>query len=485
MPNYSRLRPSKYDDARRLEIEQKISKDLLALRAGLTKHIREQREPGADTHATVRIATWNLRDFGKAKRGPRLDEAIYYIAEIISFFDIVALQEVYRDLTEFGELLRVLGSDWDYLMTDASTDNRGNDERMVFLFNRNRVRWRHLAGELALSGDQRLLLPNSFDLTPPAGVRLELPPGTEFARVNDLKIKTTTNSKGTKLTEEVVYAIPPGTKVTLPEGAELVFKDYAAAVSPDGTIDLKSGVVRELGAGSAARLPPAAVVSEETNLARTPFLITLQAGWLKLSLTTVHIYFGDDAKDSLKLLRRQEEIRALTRVLADKAGDEHDNDADNYFILLGDFNIVSKEHGTMQALEDNGFKVPEKIRQIPAGSNVSRKKYYDQMAVWEGKTKRRQFFRNYTAIEVVAAGVFDFYDHVFRQGAAADPDGSEEAWYRQRMTEIGNKKVYSYGGDWRTYHMSDHLPMWIELRSDFSDRYLENIQKTKPADPTG
>jgi hypothetical protein len=53
------------------------------------------------------------------------------------------------------------------------------------------------------------------------------------------------------------------------------------------------------------------------------------------------------------------------------------------------------------------------------------------------------------------------------------------------MTEIGNQKVYSYGGDWRTYHMSDHLPMWIELRSDFSDRYLENIQKTKPAGPAG
>lgn len=481
MPNYTKLRPSRYDDPRRLEIERKIAADLLALRAALGKHIREQREPGADGHGTVRIATWNLRDFGKKKRGPRLDEAIYYIAEIISAFDVVALQEIYRDLTEFNEVLRVLGGDWDYLMTDASTDARGNDERMVFLFNRNKVRWRNVTGELALSSEQRLLLPNSFDLTPAAGVRLDLPPGTEFGRVNDLKIKTKTTVRGTTLEEEVVYTIPPGTMVTLPEGAELVFRGYAAAVSADGSIDLKSGSVRELGAGSAVRLPPAAMVSEETNLARTPFLVTLQAGWLKLSLTTVHIYFGDDAKDSLKLLRRQEEIRALTKVLADKAGDENDNDADNYFILLGDFNIVSREHGTMQALEDNGFKVPEKIRQIPAGSNVSRNKYYDQMAVWEGESRRRPFFRDYTGIEVTGAGVFDFYEHVFRQGPKYDADGGEERWYRKRMEEAG--KEYSYAGDWRTYHMSDHLPMWIELRSDFADRYLENVTKTKPLEP--
>ena len=29
--------------------------------------------------------------------------------------------------------------------------------------------------------------------------------------------------------------------------------------------------------------------------------------------------------------------------------------------------------------------------------------------------------------------------------------------------------------DWRTYQMSDHLPMWIELRVDFSREYLERL----------
>jgi hypothetical protein len=29
-----------------------------------------------------------------------------------------------------------------------------------------------------------------------------------------------------------------------------------------------------------------------------------------------------------------------------------------------------------------------------------------------------------------------------------------------------------YYKEWRTYHMSDHLPMWIELKTDFGKEYL-------------
>jgi|ERR1044072_3542443 hypothetical protein len=36
--------------------------------------------------------------------------------------------------------------------------------------------------------------------------------------------------------------------------------------------------------------------------------------------------------------------------------------------------------------------------------------------------------------------------------------------------------------DWRTYQMSDHLPMWIELRVDFSPEYLKRIAEGKSAE---
>jgi hypothetical protein len=33
---------------------------------------------------------------------------------------------------------------------------------------------------------------------------------------------------------------------------------------------------------------------------------------------------------------------------------------------------------------------------------------------------------------------------------------------------------------WRNNDMSDRLPMWIELRTDFSDAYLEACGKSEP-----
>ena len=44
--------------------------------------------------ATWNMATWNIREFESSKYGPRQREALYYIAEIIDHFDIVAVQEV-------------------------------------------------------------------------------------------------------------------------------------------------------------------------------------------------------------------------------------------------------------------------------------------------------------------------------------------------------------------------------------------------------
>jgi hypothetical protein len=30
--------------------------------------------------------------------------------------------------------------------------------------------------------------------------------------------------------------------------------------------------------------------------------------------------------------------------------------------------------------------------------------------------------------------------------------------------------------EWRTFHGSDHLPLWVELEIDFSDKYLDYLE---------
>ena len=78
------------------------------------------------------MATWNIREFDSPKYGPRLPEAMFYIAEIISRFDLVAVQEVRGDLAALKQLIKVLGDQyWDYLVTDVTLGASGNDERLA------------------------------------------------------------------------------------------------------------------------------------------------------------------------------------------------------------------------------------------------------------------------------------------------------------------------------------------------------------------
>jgi endonuclease/exonuclease/phosphatase family metal-dependent hydrolase len=124
--------------------------NLQALREQLTQAL-----PAKDAEDHMLLATWNVRDLGKPEKerrgfGPRLAETHFYIAEVISRFDFVAVQEV-NELEEWERVMRILGPDWDYIATDV-TDRRlgGNGERLAFAFDSRKVSFRHIAGEIVL-----------------------------------------------------------------------------------------------------------------------------------------------------------------------------------------------------------------------------------------------------------------------------------------------------------------------------------------------
>ena len=98
---------------------------LLAMRARLAP-IRARKNDGS-----LLLATWNIRDFDSNKFGwgPRMPETYYYLAEMISCFDLVAIQEVNEDLAPLRRLMRILGREWDYIVTDVTEGTGGNGER--------------------------------------------------------------------------------------------------------------------------------------------------------------------------------------------------------------------------------------------------------------------------------------------------------------------------------------------------------------------
>lgn len=371
--NYASL---KRDLQREPGAAERCAVRLLAIRQRL-EPIRRRKSDGS-----LLLATWNIRDFDSNKFGwgPRLPETFYYLAELISAFDLVAIQEVNEDLEPFRRLMRILGREWDYIATDVTEGASGNGERMAFVYNTEKVWFRKVAGE-----------------------------------------------------------------IVLPDGQLVVARKK---VKPKDQPDIAP-----------------TIVETRQQFARSPFMVAFQSGWFRFSLCTVHIYYGDDSGDQLQ--RRIDEIRKLVGFFA-KRQDAAKPDSDQLgapenYILLGDFNVVSPEHETMKALKDKGFKVPAEID----GDKVRQKgaHFYDQIAV---RVKDRRF-------KVAGGGMLSLFEDVFRDEdmalyashvPAQDPE--KKASFRATTPEARYAK-------WRTWQMSDHAPLWIEIETDFADDYLQAI----------
>ena len=371
--NYASL---KRDLQREPGAAERCAARLLKIRQRL-EPIRRRKSDGA-----LLLATWNIRDFDSNKFGwgPRLPETFYYLAELISAFDLVAIQEVNEDLEPFRRLMRILGREWDYIATDITEGPSGNRERMAFVYNTEKVWFRKVAGE-----------------------------------------------------------------IVLPDGQLVVARKK---VKPKDQPDIAP-----------------TIVETRQQFARSPFMVAFQSGWFRFSLCTVHIYYGSDSGDELQ--RRIDEIRKLVTFFA-KRQDAAKPDSDQLgapenYILLGDFNVVSPEHETMKALKDKGFKVPAEID----GDKVRQKgaHFYDQIAV---RVKDRRF-------KVAGGGMLSLFEDVFRDEDMAlyashvpPQDPEKKASFRATTPEARYAK-------WRTWQMSDHAPLWIEIETDFADDYLQAI----------
>lgn len=379
--------------------------------AGL-KRLRQQLDdempPKSRTHTLV-LGTWNLRNFddNRFMSGPRTDEDFFYIAEIISRFDVVAVQEICDDVRPLKKVMDILGErDFDFIITDVTEGASGNKERLGFVYDKSKVWFQGIAGELVL-----------------------------------------------------------------PENLQIV----------DG--------------------------EKKLQFARTPFMCAFQSGWFKFFFSTVHIYFGSSS--GKKYERRVAEINEVAKFLAKRAKKDDQN-----HILVGDFNIVKGGSKGYNALAANGFQV----FQNKEGSNKDQTKFYDQISFRVRKNELRfaptdrnkgvlQFFKSIYREEDFAS-----YKPDLKKAVKLKMDKIEEeievvkgrlersssetqkekyrksiakkkktlADWKKHLTDDAKLKAY-YLDDWRTFHGSDHLPLWVELEIDFSGAYLDKLAEPQAA----
>ena len=93
------------------------------------------------------VATWNIANLGVQER---LDSDYALMAEMIGWFDLVAVQEVNDDLRGIEAIHSKLPSRYDLLFSDAS----GNQERQAFLFDTRKVRRLKEVGRLSIPPSQ-------------------------------------------------------------------------------------------------------------------------------------------------------------------------------------------------------------------------------------------------------------------------------------------------------------------------------------------
>ena len=112
-------------------------------------------------------ATWNIANLGAQQRR---DPDLALIAEIIAWFDIVAVQECRENFGDLFDIHARLPKSFRVLMSDAS----GNNERMAFLYDSKKLSLLEEVGEIAFppSRFSAIKLPgvdarfNGFDRTP-------------------------------------------------------------------------------------------------------------------------------------------------------------------------------------------------------------------------------------------------------------------------------------------------------------------------------
>ena len=353
----------------------RIAGRLADIRAAMENHPSDDNQsvPSKNVSDTLLLATWNLQRFDGGDSDNRTNETYWYIAEIVSHFDLIAIQEVGNDLGALDKLKALLGSTWTYIVSDRTEGTRGNRERLAFLFDQRKVSFGGVAGEIVI-------------------------PPTEDSNHN--------------------------------------------------------------------------TIAPAEQLARTPSIVGFESGWFRFMLCTVHIIWGRNEENQPQRVSEIDELAAFLRRRS-----EHESAWSQNMILLGDFNIFSTnpDNEAIAALTNNGFVIPPALQDVPPTNVGSARRYYDQIAMK---------IRLNDLTPTGRGGVFDYFkvvyksdhypDHVpaMMQGLAENDPDNPLTFDTKGDPRDDTKRRRYYRNHWRRRQMSDHLPMWVELRIDHGEAYL-------------
>jgi endonuclease/exonuclease/phosphatase family metal-dependent hydrolase len=125
----------------KFDLAYSVSDEIEALRN--YRDTKEGRQIPTKALNRLLLGTWNIANLGLQKRRSNDHQLL---AEIMSWFDIVALQEVHDNLEGLRGIQEHLPPSWRALFSDRA----GNQERMAYLYDANKIVLQEKVGEIAI-----------------------------------------------------------------------------------------------------------------------------------------------------------------------------------------------------------------------------------------------------------------------------------------------------------------------------------------------
>lgn len=108
----------------------------------LRAHKETRAIPGKRADGLL-VATWNIANFGAQARR---DQDHRLIAEILGWFDLIAVQEVRENFAPLFDVKHLLGDRYRVVFSDVA----GNNERMAFLYDASKITLLEEVGEVSV-----------------------------------------------------------------------------------------------------------------------------------------------------------------------------------------------------------------------------------------------------------------------------------------------------------------------------------------------
>ena len=219
---------------------------------------------------------------------------------------------------------------------------------------------------------------------------------------------------------------------------------YSGVVQDDGGNGERVGFIYDKRAvvfnGMAATAIPARQKVGEEYLPekfwwRPPYLASFRAGNFDFVVLAAHIRWATTAS-------RITELNMLAAWIDTFSKDKDVVDKD--LLVVGDFNVESLASDTFRALASRGLQLPASLAREVLGSNLEKNKRYDQILHLPNPLYPQSFMNS--------GGVLDFHVEDSRMNELF-PKGITKAKY--------------------TRELSDHLPLWVQIRTDDDRARLE------------